>query len=311
MSALPFLSMKKIEVPRPATQILSTKSRNISSSNILTASMPRQKNTASSSPSPEYLSIERKDRISYENKVDDLLRGVSFKTIEPETIPGLIIVMKERKRKAVMSSNYTISQAADDMIGQLNSILIKRKHEAIRNKQILENQALLNIAKKQLETLTTKWTEKFEQFYLNQAEATKKLENQHVKELEEFENNIPKELPASFCKLSPDLLDMMEKEKQLVLTRRYDEAKSLKADNDKKKELETKEQKKKFLNMIEKQRTVLLKEQTHAIECFTLRWTRYYEKLKKEMDDEIDTQQKVIDNYEHNLNVLQSENHIK
>ena len=189
-SALPYLSMKKIEIPRPASQIMSIKSRSIGKSGQITATMPRTNNTASSSPAPEYLEIERKDRISYENKIDDLLRGVSFRTVEPETIPGLIIVLKERKRKAIMNSNYTLSQTIDNMIGQLNSILIQKKHEAIRAQQIKENEGQIILAKKHMDALVAKWEEKIKQFTDEQSEASKKLEDEHVKELSDFEKNI-------------------------------------------------------------------------------------------------------------------------
>lgn len=212
--------------------------------------------------------------------------------------------MKERKRKAGRINNYALSQTISDMIARLISMKFQIKVDAMKSQQIKELNAVITQAKKDLENLKNKWNERIEKFNADQAKAAQDMEAEHIKQLENFDNNIPTDLPPQYCKLTPDLLNMMETERKLVLIKEYDQAKTLKAENDKRKAKETEEQKKKFLAVVEKQRKALLNEQEHAIECFNARWTREAEKLNNQKDKEIATQQKVVEHYEQDLQDL-------
>lgn len=300
MSNLPFLHMTRIEVPKNVSRMKS-RSRSQTVSRQMTASMPRTQTSVPSQPNDEYLQLDRKERASLENKCDDLIRGVPFRTIEPETLTGLIIVFKERKRRSLIENNYSLSQTLSDMIARLISMKFQIKCEAMRQQQIASINADIRQSKRMLVSIKKKWDEKIQKFNEEQAAAAKELEETHAKQLEDFDNSIPDELPPQFCKLTPDLLNMMEIERKLVLTKEYDQAKKLQKENEKRKQVETEEQKRKYFQLVEKQREALVQEQEHAIECFTARWTREAEKLNKQKDKEITTQEKVIEHYETDL----------
>ena len=59
---------------------------------------------------------------------------------------------------------------------------------------------------------------------------------------------------------------------------------------------ETAIQKQKFMKIVQAKRQKLIEEQAKAIEVFTAKWTLQSEMLIQQRDDEIQTQQKVIDN---------------
>ncbi|EAY22911.1 hypothetical protein TVAG_076580 [Trichomonas vaginalis G3] len=302
--SFPFLHTTHITIPKRASTMTRSLNRSSPASRLMTASMPRTPNSVPLVPSVDYTSLERMEKISFENKVDDLLNGVPFRTIEPETIPGLIIVMKERKRKAGLTNNYALSQTITDMISRLISLKFQIKVNAMKQQQIKELNAVIEQSKKELEALRAKWDERIQKFNEEQSKAAKDMEEEHIKQLENFDNSIPTDLPPQYCKLSPDLLNMMDIERRLVLTKEYEQARTLKIENEKRKEKETEEQKKKFLAVIEKQRKAIITDQEHAIECFTARWTREAEKLNNQKDKEITTQQKVVDHYEQDLKNL-------
>lgn len=305
MSALPFLTATRVEVPRSASKTVSRGMKSANTKRAMTATMPRGARPASTTASADFVQIPRVQRISLENKIDDLLRGVSFSTVEYDTIHGLIICLKERKRKAVISGNYSLSQTVENMIVRLNSMLLIRKFNAIKAAKLAELQDQLEQAEETLRSITNKWNKRIEEFNDQQSAATKRLEREHMTKLEEFDGRIADDLPPNFCKLSAALLDLREQERQLVLTKRYDEAISLKKEGDRREKEEAEVQKKKYQKLVEKRRQKLIEEQEHAIECFTLRWTRQSEKLIAERDNEIATQQKIIDNI--NLKIEETE----
>ncbi|EAY01573.1 hypothetical protein TVAG_025710 [Trichomonas vaginalis G3] len=81
MSSLPFLHTTNIQVPKKASTMMRSMNRTLPATRLMTASMPRTPNNVPAVPSAEYSNLERKEKISLENTADDLLNGVSFRTI--------------------------------------------------------------------------------------------------------------------------------------------------------------------------------------------------------------------------------------
>lgn len=296
MSALPFLAATKIERPKPAH---GTVRRGLSQSlkpRCMTAIMPRGAKPAPITAAPELMMIPRAMRISCENKIDDLMRGVSFATVEYETISSLIICLKERKRKALHKGDYDLSQGAENMIIRLNGMRLQKRFQAIKVAKLSELTFLLQEAEEKLQAATERWNVEVEEFNEQQAKATEALERAQVEKLKQFDANVPTALPMNYCKLSGGLLDMREQERQLVLTKRYTEAKALKRLCDSKEKVETEQQMDKFMKVVHGRRQKLIVEQQHAVECFTLRWTRQSEKLIARRDNDLRTHQKIIEN---------------
>lgn len=299
MSALPFLTSTRIDVPKPACR---TVSRSVTSLNQnrskrpLTASMPRGLKPAPSTCNPEYLAIPRLQRNSIENKIDDLFRGISLTTVEYDLIPTMIICLKERKRKAILKGDYQLSQTIECMVNRFVTFQLQKKDREMKAAKIDDLNFQLEQAQAVMQNLTERWNRQIEAFNQEQSEASAQFEKKQIQKLEEFDANIPTALPPNYCKLSSHLLDMREVERHLVLTKRYNEATSLKKQNDKMEREETAAQKQKFMKIVQSKRQKLIEEQAKAIEVFTAKWTLQSEMLIKQRDDEIQTQQKVIDN---------------
>lgn len=311
MSALPFLTSTRIDVPKPACR---TVSRSVTSLNQnrskrpLTASMPRGLKPAPSTCNPEYLAIPKLQRNSLENKIDDLFRGISMTTVEYELIPMMIICLKERKRKAILKGDYQLSQTLECMVNRFVSFQLQKKDREMKAAKIDDLNFQLEQAQLVFQNLTEKWNRLFEAFNQEQSEASAQFERKQIQKLEEFDANIPTALPANFCKLSSKLLDMREVERHLVLTKRYDEATSIKKQCDKMEREETEAQKQKFYKIVQAKRQKLIEEQAKAIEVFTAKWTVQSEVLNKQRNDELETQQKIIDNIMLKLKEAEPEN---
>ncbi|KAK8852850.1 hypothetical protein M9Y10_017842 [Tritrichomonas musculus] len=299
MSALPFLTSTRIDVPRPACHTVSRSASSFNpskSKRALTASMPRGLKPASSSCNPEYSAIPRLQRISIENKIDDIFRGISISTVEFDKIPLVIICLKERKRKAILKGEYQLSQTLEVMVNRFVTIQLQKKEREMKTAKLNDLNFQLEQAQEDMLNLTEKWNKRIEAFNQEQSEATAQFERKQVSKLEEFDANIPTALPPNYCKLSSQLLDMREVERHLVLTKRYNEATALKKQCDKMEKEETEVQKQKFMKIVQAKRQKLIEEQAKAAEVFTAKWTLQSNVLIQQRDDEIATQQKILDN---------------
>jgi hypothetical protein len=234
----------------------------------MTADRPRGAKPAPVVPSHDFTLIPSQDRASLDYKIDDLLRGASFNVVEFDEIPNLVVLLKERRRKAILLGEYQISQKAEDLIRYISSMKLQRVFKAFKVVEVQELNEQLERAESQMEVLRAKWEEQVAAFNAAQSEAARRLEQEQLRKLEEFDA----EVPAEFCKLSSDLLNLREQERQLVLCRRYDEAMKLRAEGDRRELEEAEIQKTRFLEMINARKQKILESQKSATECFQVRW---------------------------------------
>ena len=299
MSALPFLTSTRIDVPRPACHTVSRSASSFNpskSKRALTASMPRGLKPASSTCNPEYSAIPYLQRVSIENKIDDIFRGIHIKTVEFNQIPLVIICLKERKRKAILKGEYQLSQTIEVLINRFVTVQLQKKEQEMKTAKLNDLNFQLEQAQDDMIRLTEKWNKQIEAFNQEQSEASAQFERKQIQKLEEFDANVPTTLPPNYCKLSSQLLDLREIERHLVLTKRYNEATAIKKQCDKMEKEETEAQKQKFMKIIQAKRQKLIEEQAKAVEVFTSKWTLQSDMLTQQRDDEIATQQKIIDN---------------
>jgi hypothetical protein len=114
--------------------------------------------------------------------------------------------------------------------------------------------------------------------------------------IRDFDMVVARSLPREYCKLNPNLLNLREQERQLVLSKWYEEPKALKRESDRREREEAAAQKCRFLELVNRRTQKILDVQKREIECFELRWKRREERLNQEMETEIGTQEKVIQN---------------
>jgi hypothetical protein len=273
----------------------------------MTADMPRGAKPAPVVPSRDFTLIPSQNRVSLGYKMEDLLKGASFNLVEFEEIPNLIVLLKERRRKAILMGEYHISQKAEDLIRYISSMKLQKTFKAFKVVELQELHEQLTRAENRLEALKAKWEKEVADFNAAQSAAAKRLEQDQLRKLQEFDADVPAALPAEFCKLSADLLNLREQERQLVLCRRYDEAMRVRAEGDRRELEEGEIQKTRFLEMINGRKLKILESQKAAIDCFQIRWARIEDKLNKQMQAEITTQDKFILNMKLKIRDAESE----
>jgi hypothetical protein len=295
-SLLPAISVTHIAIPKPAPRSVSRTLNVAKTRRAMTADMPRGAKPAPVVPSRDFTLISSQDRASLGYKMDNLLMGASFNLIEFDEIPNLVVLLKERRRKAILMGEYQISQKAEDLIKYIASMKLQRTFKTFKVVELKELNEQLTRAENQLEVIKAKWDRQVAAFNESQHAAARRLEQEQLRRLEEFDAEVPSDLPAGYCKLSGDLLNLREQERQLVLCRRYDEALKVRTEAEGREIEEGEVQKTRFLEMINGRKRKILDTQKSAVECFQVRWARIEDKLNKEMQAEIATQEKFIIN---------------
>ena len=303
------LHQPKIEIPTPGFKTLSRGILPTQTPRYMKATMPKGAKPASLSASREFSSLPQKNKISLCRLADDLLNGTSFSRVESPSVPQLTIIIKEKKRRFILQADYASAEKCDKLIGSLNTLVINRKYAKIQSKNVQELQSEIQSAQSVLNQIQIKWNQKIDQFNEKQEQACRSLESEQQSRIEAFDSLIPSELPANYCKLSPEILDLREKERHLVLTKRYSEALSLQSYTDTLEKAETIRRKEQFIRATQSQRNKLTKKQTYQVQCFVQKWNRQAEQLKQERSSEILNQERIIKNLKIKLDSAKSEHY--
>ena len=123
-------------------------------------------------------------------------------------------------------------------------------------------------AQQQLEELNEKWENEFRQFEEVIEEKKQALIEQHTKELEEFDNSIPSELPPKYLKHSPEYIQMRKTENSLAKNQRFAEAEAMKKKADRLEEIEIQRQMERLREDVLFQRDSLIQRQNRQVDLF-------------------------------------------
>ncbi|EAX94090.1 hypothetical protein TVAG_195520 [Trichomonas vaginalis G3] len=119
-----------------------------------------------------------------------------------------------------------------------------------------------------LEELDQKWNEEFRQFEEVIEEKKNQLKQQHTKELEDFDNNLPETLPGKYHKHSVEYILLRKKEASLARNQQYKEAQKVKRTADRLEKLEDAAQLEKLQEDLQFQRENIILKHNRQIELF-------------------------------------------
>lgn len=305
MTQLPNLSKTRVTIP---TSTATIHARGIMSPRSIRGNFPKPNRPAPLVTNNDYKTLNRQERISADSRVSDILRGANLSVIPIEDIPRVIAALKEKKRVAVLDGDYSLAQMCENTVQKLNSIIISRKNQQIKNQEIRQLQMSLNQAENTLKNMILSWNNRVDEFNRTQTNSTRRLERMQFNSLSEVdERNASNELPSKYRKPSAALLDLREKERHLVLTKRYDEATQLHKEAERLERQEVLEKKRQYVRTAQAERRQLVMMQQRDAEGFSDRWMRASEKLTNQMEKEIEQQRRVVENIRAKLVTAQNE----
>jgi hypothetical protein len=224
--------------------------------------------------------------------IDELLDGRALDTVDGTILSQLIVGLKDRKQSSIMGGDYHQSQMLENLIQEVNTKYSETTYHSVQNSRLTNLRVQLLKAKEDLDAAEEFWRQAKEQHDTEYATSLAALEKQHTQQLEDFDTSFPEILPTNFRKLSPQLLQLREQERHLVLSKRYEDAIPYRE----RAELET--QRQKFMTAFQTQRQQLIDSQNGQRECFEKNWVRKLERFECEKEHEMLVLNRTIANFE-------------
>ena len=219
--------------------------------------------------------------------IDELLEGRPTETVDDTQLTDVIQALKMKKEELAQDGDYRKLQVAENIIQELNSRQYEATYTFVQGNKLANLKKQLNDTKFELKNKQQMWGEQraaFEEEYQN---AREDLINDQQQELQEYDSSFPEILPANFRKLSPQVLQLREQEKHLVLTKRYEDAIFYRERADRLEQQELEQQRSKFVRAFQVKRNQLIETQKTQLSCFEKHWERRLALLDKESNEDM------------------------
>jgi hypothetical protein len=242
--------------------------------------------------------------------IDELVNGRLLDTVDKGTLGSLIPALKDRKQEALVGGDYRQSQRLEDLIQEANSKYVEATYHSMQNSRLTNLRVQLLKAKEDLDAAEEFWRQAKAQHDDEYTTSLKALEEQHRQQLEDFDHSFPEVLPANFRKLSPQLLQLREQERHLVLTKRYEDAIPFRQRADKLEQEELDAQRQKFTTAFQGQKQQLVDTQNSQMACFRKNWERKLERFEREKEHEMVVLHRTIANFEKKIATIEGDTEI-
>lgn len=236
------------------------------------------------------------------NILEDLVSGQTTDIVESPVLPDLIPFTKHKVNNMIENGELIEAQKYENATKQLLQLEIERSFiDGSTNRRLFYEE--------QLQTTLEQIEEKKIQMKHDLKDHDSKIEALKAKEhtdwiifVEEYDKVTNGELPVLYKKLSPKLLDMREREKFLLNTRRFEEAgyKRLEANELERQELE--ELKRQFVESREIKKATLKDNYLSRVDCIEKKGKRVRFKIETQYKDEIAALQHTVDNLKNKIN---------
>lgn len=213
--------------------------------------------------------------------------GWPLDQIPKSKIRKLIVYLVQEKDKLIEDGNYLEAQKFEIKIDELRQISTESSYDSIHRGRYDELQQRLETAERDLQMNLEKRDSIIESFQRERQQALDEMEACLQQELISFEAKHDTDPPPKFRKFSPEYLNLRQRERAMIYSKRYVDANNLKAEADILERKEVQQQNRNWERHVAKQRQLLVKRHEEQRRILQEKWDREWAALSPSADQQI------------------------
>ena len=239
-----------------------------------------------------------------ESVFEDILAGFPYDVAETYLLPSLIAYAKQRIDGLLAQGEYKEAQRVENINKDLIALLSERNVEEQKQNKRQQIVDQLEIAKQQYETEKEELKLALQEHDDRCQAAVDALEAEIEEQLMEYDNITQGPLPTQYIKFSSALLNLRETEKQLVKSRRFEEAANIKEEADEKERQELIQLHEKFISKRTQQRQILVESFNTKKRCLEEKNARIRQRIEQDHKAELAALKKSVENQQKRLDIF-------
>jgi hypothetical protein len=199
----------------------------------------------------------------------------------------IMTLLRERRRLATVDGNLLLGAELDTLMREISDFFLENQLYVSKAQKVADIQNQYEVERARLDELEQKWMSDLAKMIDQRDREEGRVADVTRTALQTFDATIPGTLPPEFTRLSSELLDLREKEKHLVGSRRFQEAAKLHAEFLKRQELELVTRREEFADHFENGRLEVERRNERKNATIKADWNRKINHFKHLMNTEL------------------------
>lgn len=232
-----------------------------------------------------------------ENEAEDnsihaiALRAVEkddYESVTAANFAQIILELRSIQHKAMNEYDYERAEAAENAIKKTEKVKTLKTMESINTAETEDMCSQLEATRSDLEYLREHWNALLKSACERRDEELAQLREEQMDELQAFDEMVDSgELPIQYRKMSPEYLQMRRRQKAMVSSKRYIEAKEMKQMADALEEKELQSNYERYRTKMDAERREMVKKHEEKYDIKSSIWKRNIYSIQKQADYEI------------------------
>jgi hypothetical protein len=220
----------------------------------LTADAPTLVPIVRTSTFIDYESLSESDITACDQQIDEFRKSGQITCPTRNSYFKLMVVLRERRRVLALDGELEEAAELDVLMREISDFFIENKLYTAKAERVELHQRQCDTEAQRLAELEVKW--RADQIALNQRRqaAQRRVSEDAATFLRNYDRSFPERLPPEFTRLSADLLDLRDRERHLILSRRFDEAAQLHKEFERRQRQELVKRREEYFEHCEKER---------------------------------------------------------
>jgi hypothetical protein len=181
-------------------------------------------------PFQDFQSISAAEIAKLDHQIEEFKHSRTITCPTSRLYFKMMIVLRERRRLATVDGNLLLGAELDTLIREISDFFLENELYVSKAEKVADIQNQYEVERARLDELEQKWISDLKVMTDQRDREEGRVADVTRTALETFDGSIPDTLPPEFTRLSSELLDLREKEKHLVGSRRFKEAAKLHAE---------------------------------------------------------------------------------
>lgn len=255
----------------------------------------------------DYTALSQEDKIKCRKMVEQIILTNEIPEIDSIMYNKLCIVLREMKREYVMQKNFVKSQELEDISKIISSTYIENQHYISKLDTVTKIQHQLDLLTQNNNMIDNFWEEKIAEFV-----EAKTIERESI--IAEKDGKFSRslsgdldELPQKYCKMSSHISDLIEREKNLIRSKRFLEAEMIHKEIDTKSKQEYEKKKKEYEISIQKRKKEIDIQYEKRLSAFDMNVEQVLKEFQIQKENDVKHIKTAIENIQTKLINAQSE----
>jgi len=253
----------------------------------MSVTKPTLVSTIRTIPFIDYQSLSPAEITKCDRQIEEFKRSRTITCPTSNSYFKIMCVLRERRRLLCLAHQILEAGEIDRLIREISDFFLENKLYVAKAEGVAIAEGQYASECGRLADVEAKWSHEHDRLSQRRNAAQARVADANEAAIQNYDSSMPGVLPPEFTRLSSDLLDLREKEKHMIGSRRFEEAAKLHKEFERRQKQELVKRREEYFAHFEQERLELERRNTRKSRAIETDYTRRMDHLAHTMNSEL------------------------